>query len=255
MNLLKRFHLLLKVLPVLAVLVLIKAAVHWSGLEFITIDGLIPSLIAGAIFLIGFLLSHVVADFKDAERMPGEMRGALEAIHDDVTAFTRTQPTVDLAALRKLLGDIVLDLQTCLGRAGGHSDLSRVIARVDELSAYFIDLERLGLSERYVVRLRSSQDILRRSLFRIFYIQRMEFVPSAHVLVQTLVASCLFLLVFLKTADAWESLLTLGFVGYLFVYAVFLIEFLEQPFRQGEASLDDVSIFILRDFVTKLAAL
>jgi hypothetical protein len=46
--------------------------------------------------------------------------------------------------------------------------------------------------------------------------------------------------------------LVLVFVSYMFVYALNLIEHLDQPFRTGERTVGDVSIFLLRDFVEKL---
>ena len=59
---------------------------------------------------------------------------------------------------------------------------------------------------------------------------------------------------FLRTEDAVESLI-FGLVTYIFVYALYLIETLEQPFRKGQGSLDDVSLFLLREFADKLDSL
>ena len=252
MSLLKRFHLFLRVLPVVVVLVLLKLGVHALDWEFVPLDGLVPSLIAGSIFLIGFLLSQVLADYKESEHMPGDIRVALEAIHDDVVDFADSTPGVDLTHLRGVLVDIVEAFETSLGLKGHHADLSAVIGRVDALSPFFAGLERLKMSERYVVRLRGAQDTLRRCMFRISYVQKMQFLPSVHVLVQSLVIASLFVLLFLKTSGSYESVLVLVFVGYMFIYALYLIEHLDQPFRTGEQTVDDVSIFLLRDFVEKL---
>ena len=252
MSIAKRLHLLMKVIPIVAVLILLKFVIYRFGFEFITVDGLIPSLVAGAIFLIGFLLSHVMAHYKEAERMPGDIRASLEAIHDDVFCFSQITPLVDMAGMNRALTDIVAALQTGLGVEGKHSDLMSVEAQVDDLSPRFAQLERLGMSERYIVRLRNSQDALRRSLFRIAYLQSMESVPSAHVLVQTLVLACLTLIVFVKTQGSIESFLILAFVSYLFTFSILLIRHLEEPFRTGEDTVDDVSLFLLRDFVAKL---
>ena len=197
MSLLKRFHVFLRVLPVVVVLVLLKLGLHALGWEFVPLDSLVPSLIGGAIFLIGFLLSQVLADYKESEHMPGEIRVALEAIHDDVVDFAAWTPGVDLAHLRGVLVDVVEAFQTSLGLKGHHADLSAVIARVDALSPFFRELEQLKMSERYVVRLRGAQDTLRKCMFRISYVQRMQFLPSVHVLVQSLVAASLVVLLFL----------------------------------------------------------
>ena len=254
MNTIKRFRLLMRVVPIVALLIAIKLAVHGLDLEFIAVSGLVPSLVAGAIFITGFLLSHVLADYKEAERMPGEIRMALEAIHDDISAFAEVTPHVDLAKLRQILTGIVAALESGLAAKAGHSDLKLAIARVDELSPVFASLGPLGLAQNYMVRLRNEQDILRRCLFRIYYIQRMQFVPSVHVLVQTITFTALVILLFLRTEALFDALI-FGFVGFMFVYAQFLIQTLEQPFRKGVGTVDDVSIFLLREFTEKIARL
>jgi hypothetical protein len=254
MSLAKRFHLFLRVMPVIVLLAVLKAGVHALGWEFMPLDGLVPSLIAGAIFLIGFLLSQVLGDYREAERMPAEIRTALEAIHDDVLSFSLSEPSVDMPALRTALANIVEAFDEGLGLKGAHSNLAPAVARVDELSPLFWRLQQLNLSERFIVRLKGEQDTLRRSIFRVAYIQKMEFVPSVHVLVQTLVLASLFVLLFLKTTGAWESMLILIFVGYMFIYSLVLIGHLDQPFREGEGTVDDVSLFQLREFLTKMKA-
>jgi len=254
MSFTKRFHLFLRVLPMVAALLLLKGCVHLLGWEFMPLDGLIPSLIAGSIFLIGFLLTQVLSDYREAEHVPGEIRTALEAIHDDVLNFAHTSPLVDLPGLRRALANIVEAFATGLGMDGRHCELAEAVARVDDLSPLFNRLAELDLSERYVVRLKSAQDHLRRALFRVAYIQKMEFVPSVHVLVQSLVLASLFVLLFLKTIGVWESMLIIVFVGYMFLYSLLLIGQLDQPFRQGEGSVDDVSLFQLREFLAKIEA-
>jgi hypothetical protein len=254
MSVAKRFHLFLRVLPAVVVIALLKFGVHALGLEFMPLDGLLPSLIAGSIFLIGFLLSQVLGDYREAERMPAEIRTALEGIHDDVQFLAGAEPGIDGPAFRTALADIVRAFDDGLGVRRAHSDLAPAIARVDALSALFAHLRDLNISERYIVRLKGQQDVLRRSIFRVAYIQKMEFVPSVHVLVQTLVLASLFVLLFLKTTGAWESMLILVFVGYMFIYSLLLIGQLDQPFREGEGTVDDVSLFQLREFLAKMDA-
>jgi hypothetical protein len=85
----KRFRLFATVLAVVVGLSLLKTAIHWVGLEFLTLNALFTSAIAAAVFIIGFLLSSVLADYKEAERIPTDMRVALEAVHDDSRSFAR----------------------------------------------------------------------------------------------------------------------------------------------------------------------
>jgi len=253
MTVMKSLRLFFKVLPIAAVLTVLKMAAHTFGLEFIAFHALVPSLIAGAIFIIGFLLSQLLADYKEAERMPGEFRAALEAIYDETRVFARKVPAADLDGMRSILVEIVNALEACLRTTGGACDMKPAIQRVEALTDAFAELERQGFSERYLVRLKYAQDIMRRALFRTFYVQKMQFVPSAHVLGQTLILGSLLLLFLMRTEDAIEPALVFGFVSYLFVYVLFLIRALEQPFRKGSQSVDDVSLFLLRDFREKIS--
>jgi len=252
MSIRKRFRLFFRVLAIVALLVLTKAALHEFGLEFLGLDVFFPSVVASSIFILGFLLSSILPDYKEAERMPAEIRVALEAIHDDCVSFARTAPNADIQNLRKILAAIVITLEEGLSSKGSHSNLDAAIAEVDRLSPVFAQLEQLGMVANFVVRLRGSQDVLRRCLYRIYYVQKMQFLPSVHVLIPTLVSATVFLLLFLETQGTLGSAFVFGFVCFMFIYALHLINVLEQPFRKQENSLDDVSFFLLREFVDKI---
>ena len=130
-----------------------------------------------------------------------------------------------------------------------------MLLEIDKLTEVFGMAEREGMPANFVVRLRTLQDGLRRCMLRIYHIQKVEFVPSVHVLVQTLVAAIVMLLLFIQTEGAPESALMFGFIAYMFVYAVYLIRLLEQPFHKDHGSLDDVSLFLLHELAAKLKAL
>lgn len=252
LSLRKRLALFLSVAIVVALLGALKVAVHWTGLEFLTLNTLLTSGIGGAIFIIGFLLSSVLSDYKEAERIPTEIRVALEAIHCDVTSFAAANQKIDLNACRVVLKNIVHLLRQGLHHSNGHSNLRPVLEEIDGLAVIFAQLDQIGIPANYIVRLRTAQDSLRRSVLRIYHIQKVQFVPSVHVLVQTLVASIILLLLFLKTEGSPESALMFGFICYLFVYALYLIQLLEQPFLKGHNTFDDVSLFLLTEFSEKL---
>src|SRR5262249_61985325 len=97
------------------------------------------------------------------------------------------------------LESVVTTLEEGLGKAGRHQDVSGAIAKVDALSPAIAVLEQQGMSQRYIVRMRNQQDHLRDCLYRISYMQKMQFVPSIHVLVESLLFGSLILLLFVQT--------------------------------------------------------
>lgn len=241
----KKFRLFFTVAVVVLALGCVKVAVHYYGLEILELNSLLTSGIGGAIFIIGFLLSSVLADYKEAERIPADIRTSIEAIDGDLEAFASINAEFDLAGCRRILLATIDTLRSGLGHARDHKDIPPVLAEIGKLTPIFGRLESMGMTANFVVRLRMTQDVLRRSMLRIYQIQRVEFVPSVHVLVQTLVFSIVAMMLFLKTEGDPASAIMFGFISYMFVYALYLVRLLEQPFAKGHGSVDDVSFFLL----------
>ncbi len=248
----KKFRLFFAVAIVVLTLACVKVAVHYYGLEILELNSLLTSGIGGAIFIIGFLLSSVLADYKEAERIPADIRTSIEAIDGDLESFALINAEFDLAECRRILLSTIDKLRSGLGHARDHKDLPPVLAEIGKLTPIFGRLERMGMTANFVVRLRTTQDVLRRSMLRIYQIQRVEFVPSVHVLVQTLVFSIVAMMLFLKTEGDPASAILFGFISYMFVYALYLVRLLEQPFAKGHGSVDDVSFFLLDELETAL---
>lgn len=248
----KKFRLFFAVGAVVVVLGAIKSAVHYFGLEFLELNSLVTSGIGGAIFIIGFLLSSILSDYKEAERLPAEIRTYMEGIDGDLESFAEVNNGYDHYASRCILIEIIDKLRTGLGHAGGHKDIPPVLDELSKLTPIFGGLESMGMAANFVVRLRTSQDSIRRAVLRIYQIQRIEFVPSVHVLVQTLVASIVLMMLFLKTEGDPASAMMFGFISYMFVYALYLVRLLEQPFAKGHGSADDVSFFLLDELESRL---
>ena len=64
MTISNRHRLLLRVSTLVAVVVGAKLLVHFLGLEMISINPLFSGIVAANVFLMGFLLSGVLSDFK-----------------------------------------------------------------------------------------------------------------------------------------------------------------------------------------------
>lgn len=248
----KKFRLFFMVAVVVLLLGGVKAAVHYFGLELLELNSLFTSGIGGAVFIIGFLLSSILADYKEAERIPADIRTSIEAIDGDLHAFAVEKPEFDVAEPRSILIATIDKLRAGLGHESGHKEIAPVLEEIAKLTPIFGRLEGMGMAANFVVRLRTTQDVLRRSALRIYQIQRVEFVPSVHVLVQTLVISIVVLMLLLKTEGDPAIAVLFGFISYMFVYALYLIRLLEQPFAKGHSSVDDVSLFLLDELETRL---
>ena len=77
-----KFELLSHVVPLTLAFLLLKVVLHSLGWEPFT-TGLMPLFVAaltGIVFLLGFILACVFSDYKESEKIPGEIVGSLNAI-------------------------------------------------------------------------------------------------------------------------------------------------------------------------------
>ena len=68
-----RWRLALKTISFVAIIILLKFAAHYFGYEFLTLNSIFTTIISANIFLIGFLISGVLADYKESEKLPGDL--------------------------------------------------------------------------------------------------------------------------------------------------------------------------------------
>lgn len=234
------------------VLVIIKLSVVQLGWEILEISPLYTSALSGSVFILGFLLAGVFADYREAERAPAELRAIFENIWEEARFFKQSSPQFDLELVRQTLLRAIEGIFTGLSYKKNYIGIEPVIATLEELSSPLREMERLGLPANHIVRLKGERSNAVRILLRIRHIQRTQFVPSVYFLAESIVAIIIFLLLFLESSGTVTALVLFGFLTYLFLYIGQLIPILEQPFRQGQATQDDVSLFLLHEFEEKL---
>jgi len=216
------------------------------------INTLTGSAIAGGTFICSFLLSGLIADYKEAERMPTEIRSSLENIIEEAKLFKRKFPSYNFEETRNSTSIIIQRFFSGISHEHNHDNLKPCIESIDNLSSSFYAMEKMGMLPNYLVRLKTEQGNLRKCILRIFHIQKTQFLPSAYILAESIVVLLVFLLLFIKTEGSPESMILFGFISYMFIYITRLIRTIEQPFQEGDSSLDDVSLFLLHDFEDKL---
>src|SRR3954468_4617784 len=102
MSLLIKWKLLLTTLPFALVALAVKVVLHRAfAFEGVVEFSDIGVVLTGAVFLIGFMLSGTMADYKESEKLPGELACALEGFEDALMHGCVAKPDLDEPALRK----------------------------------------------------------------------------------------------------------------------------------------------------------
>jgi len=77
-----------KIMPVIILVAILKFLSHKFGFEIMELNALFTSLVAGTIFLIGFLITGVLSDYKESEKIPSEFSASLKSLFDDTYSIT-----------------------------------------------------------------------------------------------------------------------------------------------------------------------
>jgi hypothetical protein len=231
-------------------IIAVKLIVAGFELEFISLSPLFTSVLAGGVFVLGLIVAGTLADYKEAERVPAEITAALTNIHDDCAAFKQAFPDFDLEHLEDTQVRIVASFLDDLA----DTDSTRALEAIDRLNESFLELDRVGVQATYTSRLRNEQSSLRRNVLRVYHVQRTEFLPSANLLIQAIVAIIITVLVFMEIEPTYEAAIILGFISFFFISLLRLLHIMDRPFHVEERTDDDVSLFLLRRFVERLNA-
>jgi hypothetical protein len=228
-------------------------AVLWSiGVTGMSTTPLASSVIGGGIFVMGLVVAGTLGDYRDAERAPTDVAAGLYALLREAETMNRVWGKPNLEALRDRLIGVVTSLRSDINN--GHTRDCQ--AAIEDLSESLVELEESDVPANYIVRLRAEQAALRKSALRVYHIQREEFLPSAKAMIMSMVAIILVLLMFTDMGGLLESLVTLGFLSFFFIYLLRLLNVIDKPFKVGaERTDDDVSLFLLTEFVVHAQAI
>ncbi len=245
----KTSRILFKVVPFVIIVVILKLVAHACGYEFISLNAIFSGIIGANVFLLGFLMTGVLSDFKESERLPGEIASNLRTIADELELIYRQKRSS--AAMRNLTA--VLDLGRMI-RQWFYKEVKtkELMSRLNALYMEFGLLDGEALPN-YVVRIKQEHGALRRMIIRVHTIRETSFVSSGYLIATTTTSLLLAGLVLAKIEPFYESLFFVGLITYLVVFLIVLIRDLDNPFGYYEgSSSEDVSLKPIEDLLSDL---
>lgn len=238
----KTFRIFLITLVFTSAAVVLKYLLHSFNLEIFEQTSLHNSVISSIIFVIGFVLSATIADYKESERIPSEFASTIENMYEDARAIHHSYPNYDLGRFRENLMDILAAF-----RAGTRVNRKGTRREIGELNDTFTDMETAGVPANFIVKLKQQQAVLLKLLFRVNYIQKIKFIPSAFILVRSLVAIVIIVLMLTNIDPFYGGLTLTGVLTFILVYMMILIQTVSVPFHDEGKTRDDVSLFLLKE--------
>jgi hypothetical protein len=236
---------LLWALGATAVVLLLKTITIHFDLRPIDLGSLHSAIVSGATFVIGFLLSATIADYKESERIPAEYATHIEDMYVDAKAIHESYPTFDLDGLRSQLQKAARGFTKDVRTKSYDSRKD-----IHGLSRYFSQMEQGKVPTNFVVKLKQQQTALLRARQRVSYIQRIKFIPSATILARSIVVLVILTLLFTNVDG---GILIVGLISFILIYMLLLINTISTPFHMAGKTRDDVSLFLVNEIANSLA--
>jgi predicted membrane chloride channel (bestrophin family) len=245
-----KWKLTLKVLPFVLALLVIKLFAHQFKVEFLTLNSLFSAIVSANVFLIGFLISGVLVDYKEAEKLPGDLAVSLEALTDEISIIVKNKKAkVAIDAL-----DHISDMSKNILQWFYKKERTKhILDQITKLNDYFLAFEPLTQAN-FIVRMKQEQTSLRRIITRIHTIRETSFNPSGYAIAEIITGLLCFGLVFTKIDPYYESLFFVAFVSFILIYMVMLIKDLDNPFGyyKEENLSADVSLVPIQEVINRI---
>jgi hypothetical protein len=226
----KKWHIFIKIIPFLVGILIIKLIIHKCGFEVISLNALFTSIVAATTFLIGFLITGVISDYKESEKIPSEMASSLETLYDEAQIIIINKKSKEAEDFI-IYHDSFMD---SLNNWFYKKEKTKVLLeKLSMMNQFFAKFESLAQAT-FINRMKQEQSNIRKSIIRIHTIRETSFVQSAYAIVEALTVFLIIGLILLKLEPFYEAMFFVTIVSFLVLYMVFLIRDLDNPFDYAE---------------------
>lgn len=248
----KNIWIFVKAITLVSMIISIKFLAHSTDLEFLTLNNLFSGIIAANVFLMGFLLSGVLSDYKESEKIPGEIASSINNIfseliylHDDKKIKKSSECMLFCEELSKSILDWFYRKEKT----------RNLVAKTRHLNSLFARIEN-DTHANYIVRIKNEMSNLSKTIIRVDTIRDTSFIASGyHISISVTVLMC-FGLIFCKIDPFYESLFFVGVISFIMIFLILLIHDLDDPFAYGKRfSAENVSLYPIQRILSEIETL
>jgi hypothetical protein len=249
----KKFHLILRVLPFLLFLILFKVVIHYLGWEILTVNPLLTSLIAATTFLIGFLMTGVITDYKESEKIPNELASYIEIEYEEAEWIWKNYNS---EAARELMNEMKTFLPFLKQWFYKKESTTHIYERLGKIHEIYYRLPK-EVPVNIILKLKQELSNIRKTITRIHTIRETKFVQPGYTIVEILVLIVNVQLVFLKMNPFYESMVFLTLISFIVLYMLLLLKKLDNPFeyRDKYSQATKISLKPLLDLDDRLSTI
>ena len=219
-----------KIMPVIILVAILKFLSHKFGFEIMELNALFTSLVAGTIFLIGFLITGVLSDYKESEKIPSDLTASLKSLFDDTYTIYKGKNSAAAGQFIDFQKSFINSLMDWFHRK---ERTKSMLNKISMMNDFFVDLDKEGVPAPYIVKMKNEQHSIRKMILRIDTVRDTDFIGSAYAIVEAMGFLTALGLIVMKIEPFYASLFFTLLVTFLIAYMVFLIRDLDNPFDYG----------------------
>jgi hypothetical protein len=196
--------------------------------------------------VIGFMLSGVMADHKEGEKLPAEIACGLQGIDDCIQADASHLSESDLLNLKHHHATLCQAVVNWLFNRENVENAYTALRAI--VTAH-------GTPPSFKVNALRNIDTIRRSITRVDVIRRTDFIRTGYALLEVFVTLTLALLVFANFKNPVAQYSVIGSISLVYVYMIRLIRDLDNPFdyaHDGSAGASEVDYYPILEAVKRL---
>ena len=201
----------------------------------------VSPLLSAVALIIGFMMAGVLADYKESEKMPGEIATTLETLGDTVQVVVSLNNGGDVSQFEQAFRSLVSTVEDWFMRKVG---VDQCYAALEDFRKV-IQLMHTAAGAGYTIRGLDQLNNLRRLITRVDVIIRTSFLPVGYALLDLLVGTTLILLLISNYSTPVAEYFLISLLSLIYIYLDHLIRDVDDPFvyasretREGYAEVD-----------------
>ncbi len=235
------------VLFILGIKLILDFFLDFNGvLEFSEV-GLI---LTGGIFIMGFMLAGTMADYKESERMPGEIASVLETLEDTIQVVCKNYPALNEKEMKAKLLEVSKQIIPWLYKKITMEDL---FASLNSSLPIAGKMDQVGASG-FATRFLNELSALRKIINRINVISITSFLQTGYALLEALIFAIMAILILSKFKNTIAEYTITAAACMIYFYLYRLIKDIDDPFEYVEAAAkgaSEVELFPIEEYIER----
>jgi hypothetical protein len=244
-----KWGLIFKAFGITVVLLIVRQVFDYLQFDILSVTNLITAFIGGAIFTIAIIFAGTLTDYKESEKIPGEIVISIRSLYSDLD-LVRVK---DISIITGMQGNIAGLLRCINGNFRGNTwDLKAVDSAIDSVTKDISTLVDEGVPPNFIIKLKTELTAVDRLSHRVKTIAETSFIPAAYAIAELAAAGVILILFFVKLDPYYEGIVLFTVLSMLLIALLLLIKDMDNPFEVRKKTYADIDMFLLWDLEKRL---